>query len=91
MNEDQKYQRAVKRMEEEKGFYTHLLTYILVSIFLIVLNTLTSRHIWWYWPLGGWGIGILLHGIGVFGFNPLLGKRWEERRIQKIMERDEEA
>jgi hypothetical protein len=32
----------------------------------------------------GWGIGIIFHAFGVFGY----GKSWEERKIQEIMDRE---
>ena len=91
MERDERYQRALKRVEEEKGFYSHLATYILVMGGLIILNLLTSNSRWWYWPAIGWGIGLTIHGLGVFGSNIFLGKSWEERRIRKIMENDGEA
>ncbi|WP_392388891.1 2TM domain-containing protein [Flavobacterium piscinae] len=33
-----KYQEAKKRVQKIKGFYTHLLVYILVNLMIIVLN-----------------------------------------------------
>jgi hypothetical protein len=38
--------------------------------------------------LFGWGIGLAFHAAKVFGFNPLFGKNWEERQIQKFIEKD---
>jgi hypothetical protein len=34
----------------------------------------------------GWGFGVAVHGMEVFGYNPLLGKDWEKRKIEKYME-----
>ena len=42
MEQNAKYERAKKRAEELKGFYSHLLAYILVNAFLIIVNRLTS-------------------------------------------------
>ena len=36
--DDEKLERAKKRVEEIKGFYTHLLIYILVNLFLFIAN-----------------------------------------------------
>ena len=35
-----------------------------------------------------WGIGLAFHFIGVFGFNFLLGKNWEQRKIDEFIEKE---
>jgi len=53
------------------------------------VNIITSsERFWFYWPLLGWGIGLVAHGIGVFGLSGFLGADWEERKIKQIMEKD---
>jgi 2TM domain len=35
------------------------------------LNFLTGReHVWFVWPMLGWGIAVLMHGLGAFVFGP---------------------
>jgi len=90
MDENKRYEKARKRVEELKGFYIHLLVYILVNLGMFILNILTSPGaLWFYWPLFGWGIGILAHAISVFGIRGLFGKEWEERKIRQIMGKEE--
>jgi len=90
MNEDKKYERAKKRVEEIKGFYIHFFVYVLANIGIFLLNIITSPdELWFYWPLIGWGFGVLAHAIGVFGLGGLFGKEWEERKIKQIMEKME--
>lgn len=87
MDEQARYQEAKRRVEEIKGFYFHLLSYILVNGVLIVINLLTSpEYLWFIWPLLGWGIGIIIHAFSVF--SGLWGKSWEERKIKEIMEKN---
>ena len=79
------YERAVKRVKELKGFYGNLISYCIVIPFLIIINLITSpKGIWFYWPMLGWGIGLLAHGMNVFA----IGKNWEEKKIQEIMNKD---
>lgn len=79
------YERAVKRVKELKGFYGNLISYCIVIPFLVIINLLTSpRELWFYWPMLGWGIGLLAHGMNVFA----IGKNWEEKKIQEIMNKD---
>lgn len=82
-----KYAKAVKKVEDIKGFYGNLASYIFVNIGLLVLNLTTSpNHLWFYWPLLGWGIGVVFHAANVFDLVPFLGKTWEEKQIKKIMD-----
>lgn len=85
-SEQERYEEAKKRVQEEKGFYTHLFTYMVIIPFLAILNFITSRGHWWfYWPMLGWGLGLVLHGLRVFG--GLYGRDWEEKRIKKYMDK----
>jgi hypothetical protein len=88
-DEQERYERAKRRVEELKSFYTHLFVYLAVNAGLFLLNILTSpRNLWFYWPLIGWGIGLAIHGLSVFGTQKMLGKDWEERKIKELMEKD---
>lgn len=90
MDEQTKYQEAKRRVEELKGFYWHLVMYLLVNAVLVVINLLTSPvYLWFIWPLIGWGVGLIFHAFSVFG--GLWGKSWEERKIREIMDKDESS
>ncbi|OIQ17263.1 MAG: histidine kinase [Flavobacterium sp. MedPE-SWcel] len=83
------YYKAQKRVEEIKGFYGHLTSYVIVNIGLAILNLLTSpSHIWFFYPAMGWGIGVLVHGMSVFNYLPFMGNDWEERKIRELMEKE---
>ena len=92
MEEQEKYARARKRVEEIKGFYTHLVVYILVNLALFVINLVTGEGQYWFFlPLIGWGIGIVAHAVSVFGQAWFWGADWEERKIKEIMDKDRQA
>lgn len=79
------YERAARRVKELKGFYGNLISYCIVIPFLVVVNLVTSPNdIWFYWPMLGWGIGLLAHGLNVFA----IGKSWEERKIKEFMSKE---
>jgi len=81
------YEKAAKRVEELKGFYGNLISYCIFIPFLIFINYQTSpKYHWFWWPMLGWGIGVISHGIKTFG----IGTDWEERQIKKYMEKEEE-
>lgn len=88
MSEEEIYQKARKRVEEKKGFYSHLAVYIVVNGMLVVIWALTSHgegHPWFVWPMGGWGIGLVFHGLSVFLFGKETG--WERSEVEKEAEK----
>ena len=98
-NEGVKYLRAKKRVEKIKGFYVHLIVYILVNIFIsgVIIYGIMSEDgdsftdviqnfgVYSTWVF--WGIGVFFHWLGVFGFN-VVGSNWEERKINELMEKE---
>lgn len=85
ISENTSYARASRRVKELKGFYGNLISYCLVIPFLIFINFYTSsKYLWFWWPMLGWGIGLASHAMQVFG----ISKDWEERQIQKIMDKN---
>lgn len=87
--DEERYHKAQKRVNEIKGFYGNLISYIVVNLGFLAINLLTSpKHLWFYWPMLGWGIGVLFHGMKVFDCMPFLGKDWEEQKIKEFMEKE---
>jgi phosphotransferase system glucose/maltose/N-acetylglucosamine-specific IIC component len=92
-NDDELRKRAEKRVSELMGFYTHLVAYVVGNTGIFLINYFTSRDSWWFfWPLFGWGIGLICHGIFTFIDGPFSAS-WKEREIKKIMKKykEEEA
>ncbi|WP_313805174.1 2TM domain-containing protein [Flavobacterium sp.] len=88
--EREQYEIAKKRVKEIKEFYSHLLSYVVVNLFLMAINLLTSpEHLWFFWPMLGWGIGVTVHAISVFNLMPFLGEDWEQRKMKEFMEEEE--
>lgn len=87
--ETERYYQAQKRVKEIRGFYEHLIVFILVTIILIVINLMTSpEYLWFLWCIMGWGIGVVFHGLKVFGISTFFNKEWEERKIKEFLEKD---
>jgi hypothetical protein len=89
---EERYNIAQKRVEEIKGFYSNLTSYVFVNIGLLVLNLVTSpNHLWFFWPLFGWGIGVAIHGMKVFNYFPFFDQEWEQMKIKEFMEKEEQS
>lgn len=87
--ENNKYVKAVEKVEKLKEFYQNLASYCLVIPFLIFINIRFSPGFYWFWfPLFGWGLGLTFHFLEVNNYNIFLGKNWEERKINELMEKE---
>lgn len=99
--QEQNYIKAKKRVKDIKGFYIHLVVYIIINIFIsgVIIYGLTSSGdsfseaflnfgVYSTWLF--WGIGMFFHWLGVFGFKSFgFGEDWEEKKIKELMDKDE--
>jgi hypothetical protein len=88
VNEEERYQQAKKRVEELKGFYTHLGVYLIFAVAAVAAWVVTGTVGWYFWPLAMWGIGLALHAMTVFVTEGRLDRAWEERKTRKLMGQD---
>jgi hypothetical protein len=76
------YNKARRRAGAKLGFYIHLVVYVVINVMLVAINFATTpQHLWFWWPLMGWGLGVFFHGLAVFAFSenaPMM-----ERMIEK--------
>jgi hypothetical protein len=86
MHTQEDIQRAKKRVKAKKGFYQHLMSFVIVNMFLFALNMITYPFHWWFvYPLLGWGVGLAFHYVEVFGIPgfDILSKEWEDRELDR--------
>jgi transcriptional regulator with XRE-family HTH domain len=79
---------ALAHVRKVKGFYAHLVQFIVIMVMLTILNAYTSPQYWWVaWVALFWGFGVVTHGLQVFDrFNPLNGA-WERREVERRLGR----
>lgn len=81
-------EQAIRRLKKRRDFGVHLLVYCLVNGFLVAIWAMTDLHgfFWPVFPIGGWGIGLVLNAWDVFrpeGFTEEeIGK--EQRHLQDM-------
>jgi hypothetical protein len=79
---------AKKAVNARMGFYIHLTAYLVVNAFLLFINLATSpERLWFYWPLLGWGIGIIAH-VAVTFWLPGVRSRMIEKEVGKQASKD---
>lgn len=89
-----KYQEAKKRVKRIKGFYSHLLVYLVVNTMIFIVNIQhldAGESVFSFKNFSTaffWGIGLLAHGLSVFLPSMILGNDWEERKIKEIMNKE---
>jgi hypothetical protein len=90
MDDQQMYQAASRGAGAKLGFYIHLVIYVLLNIILATVNLVFSPHVLWFpFPLLGWGIGLLAHGLAVFLTRPsTLKKKMIEREMNRMRDSD---
>lgn len=94
---EQRYARAKERVEKIKSFYKHAAFYLVINVLFIAYRiykdishgdsfveafTDTGNYRIFYW----WGLILVFHAIGTFGFLNLFSKDWEERKIKEFMQ-----
>lgn len=98
MEDNIKYQQAKKRVKQIKGFYIHLVVFILVNLMIVFINVMNGEHvagesqirISQFASIILWGLGLLAHGLSVFLPVMFFGKTWEEKKIRELMEKDKD-
>lgn len=95
--EQKRLERAKSRVKKIKGFYSHLLVYVVINIMIVIINinNLEPGESYFqyknFFTLFFWGLGLAVHGLSVFLPNMILGRNWEERKIKEIMEREKKG
>jgi hypothetical protein len=61
-------ERAVRRLKKRRDFRGHVLIYVLVNTFLVVIWAVTNPDglFWPVFPILGWGIGVVANAYDVY-------------------------
>ena len=92
--EDPALEGAKKHVKNVRDFYYHLMTYVVVSALLVIVDRQggTGAHPvlgldWAYWVILFWGLGVLGHAISVFFGDYRVRKLYEEERNRQLENR----
>src|SRR6476620_6798881 len=76
--------RAIKRLKQRRDFQRHVVVYLLVNGFIVLIWMLSNPH-GYFWPsllMAGWGVGLVMHGWDTYR-----GDEPDERSVQREMQR----
>ena len=94
-----KYERALNRVKNIKGWYNHLIIYLIINTLLQFFysgffdnGSFTSYMPYWvrFTTPFFWGVSLIVHGVYVYKGHLLkrIFKKWEERKIRELMNDD---
>lgn len=91
MSDDKSILNAKKRVKKKKKFYQHLTVFIMVNLFLFMLNLMTSEEWWFQWATLGWGMAVGIQYFDTFGFpgTDYNDPAWEESEIEKELNKSQ--
>ena len=65
-------ERARRHVQDRRDFGTHMVAYVVVNSFLVLVWAITGAGYFWpVWVMGAWGIGLVLHAWEVFVRRPV--------------------
>ncbi|WP_343913921.1 2TM domain-containing protein [Aquimarina litoralis] len=97
MDKRKAYNRAKKRVAEERGFYTHATVYVVMNIIIFIFKIQIGDYVnseryndFLPWNVVStpvlWGIGLLGHGLWTFRHKNGLGKLFNRSIFSKEWE-----
>ena len=79
---------ARRYVRRKRIFYTVLGVWIALSLMWFAIDMADdSSSVWFYWPMLGTGIAVVITGIVLLGIGGLMGADWERREIDKHLRR----
>jgi hypothetical protein len=61
-------QEAIKAVKRKRDFKNHVIAYVIVNAFLVVIWFFTGAGYFWPgWVLAGWGIGLAFNAWDAYG------------------------
>ena len=98
-NKDDAYVRAKYRVDQVRGFYVHFMIYLIVNSGITVFKVYRNMshgetfneaffdlatYVSWI----VWGLGLAIHCFAVFGLPMILGKNWEQKKLEQFMQEE---
>jgi ABC-type multidrug transport system fused ATPase/permease subunit len=89
------YENAHQRLKQKKRLISHLVFFVAGSVIFIVLNVVMGYKIdfqplgmnWFVSAILLWFFFFLIHVINVFLVNKLMGEEWEEKQMNRLVEK----
>lgn len=100
-NSVEKYVKAKKRVDDIKGFYFHVIKFVIITLLILILKGrvleifiekgVEDKNVLQWMELNIlaipiiWGLVLLVMGLRLFVFKTNILESWEKRKIQKYL------
>ncbi len=76
----EKAEAEIRAKEGRIGFFVHAAIYVLVNILLLVINLMfVPQFLWFFFPIVGWGIGLVMHYLFAVQFVRRETEHWQAK------------
>ena len=79
-------QWAKRKVKSLRLLYTHLTTYALGNVMLLLIDVSTPGEVWFYKVLIGWGLVAGLHAAYTYELLPWSSRDWEQRKMRELID-----
>jgi 2TM domain len=83
-------ENAQQRIGQKKRLYYHVVFFIIGNVFFIIINKIIKVRAdldWSFWVITIWAFFLVIHVINVFITHKFLGKAWERKEREKLVNR----
>lgn len=85
---DEAREEARRYVRRKRILYTVVGIWLALSLMWFAIDLFDDSSSWWfYWPMLGTGIGVVITAIVLLGIGGLFGLDWERRETDKYLRR----
>jgi 2TM domain-containing protein len=85
---DEARQEALRYVRRKRIFFLVLGIWLALSVMWFLIDILDDGRLnWFFWPMLGTGIGVVITGLVLLGIGGLFGPDWEQREVDKYLRR----
>lgn len=87
MRNEEQYHRAVQKVKRKRSFIIHAIVFLFgsIALFFINLKLVHTYEPWFIGPVAVWFLALFIHGL--YAYTGLLTKEWEEREVDKELQK----
>lgn len=84
---------AHQRTQQKKRLFSHLVIFLIGSVFLILLNKILkygADYNWFVWAITFWAFLFTIHAFNVFVTQKFMGANWERTQREKLVQKQKD-
>ena len=82
-------ENAQKRIKRKKRLFSHLVIFLIGSLFLVLANKILKygeAYDWSIWVIIFWAFLLVLHTFNVFVTHKFMGQDWERKQRERLVQ-----